>query len=142
MTNPQNIDDLIARLREATGPDRVLDAEITVALDLRPEWTIGYGDLWIDHKSIGEPVIRVLTGGKKSRGCPPMGVYLALTRSVDAALTLVPSDAFWHLITDGAGNGFQADVVWKEHDGRGLVYVHGATPALALCIAALKAKQS
>lgn len=88
---PHTLQGLLERLRSATGPDRELDARLTVMFDVRPEWCVGYGsELWIDLKSgLDEPVIRINTGGKRSQGHPPMGPYAPYTASLDAALALV-----------------------------------------------------
>ena len=62
------------------------------------------------------------------------------TASLDAALTLVPGEAFWRVGHDGAGpdpSAFRADVF--QTPGTGLNVARSATPALALCAAALRA---
>lgn len=60
------------------------------------------------------------------------------TTSIDAALTLVPDGWNWHLITEF--DGINAAVF---PPGNAVDYpdVTASTPALALCIAALKARQ-
>ena len=57
------------------------------------------------------------------------------TSSLDAALTLVPDCTPWAAGEDEDGTGC-ADIP------RHRVLVHAATPALALCIAALKARSA
>ena len=68
------------------------------------------------------------------------------TRSLDAALTLVPADANWSIsFNDGTG-GYDA-AVWRglrgfdQADDEGAYHVMGyqGLPAIALCIAALNA---
>jgi hypothetical protein len=126
--------DLIARLEAATGPDRELDARIWCAVfapegayversRFNGEWCIYHG------KSVrsGEPR---LWEAKNSRVRP-------VTESLDAALTLVPVGGWrWHVdyrpgaqCWHGLSSPFN-----DECDSL------GATPAIALCIAALKAR--
>ena len=111
--------DLIGRLAAATGPDRELDVEIARAC--------GYsGDFgWFTPP-----------GGGRLVRCPKF------TASIDAALTLLPEGKMWlfgHLdpedmrffatITDGRVLG---DETWRGFH---------ATPAIALVLAILKARQ-
>lgn len=72
----------------------------------------------------------------------------AYTRSLDAALTLVPEDAVWHVMTDygdlnrakvGPRNQPYASV-YSCDDRPMFVEADADTPPLALCIAALKAR--
>lgn len=102
--------ELIERLEKMGGPDMRIDAVIRQVLDLSPTTEAGLP-------------------------CTPM-----YTASIDAAMTLVPPSAV---------AGDQGKVVEMHmHFGRHLIfatvnYEHhakGATPALALCIAALKAR--
>lgn len=62
------------------------------------------------------------------------------TASIDAALTLVPDNAFWSLSVpkqpDMSGKRYWASL----HAGK--PGARGATPAIALCIAALKAMEA
>lgn len=85
--------ELLARVEAAKGPSRLLDAKITVALNIRPEWVrraYPAEPLWIDHRDPRfEPVIRIHTTGKRrSVGHPPLEEYAAYTASLDAALAL------------------------------------------------------
>ena len=59
------------------------------------------------------------------------------TRSIDAAVTLVPEPGKWS-ITAASGGHWEA-AVWLV-DGTNLDWIKAATPALALCAAALKAR--
>jgi hypothetical protein len=128
------IEELIARLEKATGPDRELDAEI--------HWFL-HG-----HKSDAEG----LAAYKRLGAAAAVYDELALqsnwraydrsfvprfTESIDAALTLVPE-------------GYSFDVVmqpWRSSTPKcsanvwsGLSFnAMAETPAIALCIAALKA---
>lgn len=118
------MNDLIERLKKATGPDRELDALIEQTLpgvlphpDKR--MTVGY----------------VISGDSHPRYGHAGQAYLAApyTRSLDAAITLVPKDRGWMLAQ------YENGACWAEvgDDWQ----FQGATPAIALCIAALKARQ-
>lgn len=120
-------DDLIARLEAAEGPQFVLDVEI---------WKTCHPADW---------------KWQHGRFNPP-----AYTASIDAALTLVPEG--WHLAALGFIHpdfrqetelDWRADifgpVTWAEDDGfpepqYEAVGGNAPTPALAICIAALKAR--
>lgn len=105
------MDELIERLEKATGPDRELDA--TILLAVRP--------------------------GAKLRARVPYefefkGGYFNVpyyTGSIDAALGLVAENCSWMVSTEEPGP--YAAV------GESTCAYMAATPALALCIAALKA---
>ncbi len=114
---------LAERCEQATGPDRVLDAEIAMAAGIAP--------LGSEHEGN-------CTGWLKAPAIS-FGVWKSpeFTASLDAAMTLVPEG---HCC--GAGTKF---------DGTGWAYVEpipsavadrvsAATPALALCAAALRAR--
>ena len=120
---------LSERVDAATGPDRELDRDILIAMHPGSR-AKGRDEAFIPEPS-WEP-------GSYSR-CAP--VY---TTSLDAALMLVPSEAFWRLGHDGDGadpSEFRAQVIVPALGG---IDAHGiaiaATPALALCAAALKAR--
>jgi hypothetical protein len=104
--------DLIAKLEAATEGSRELDAEINGAL---------FG------KRLARPVD--VAGG------PPQ-----YTTSLDAALSLVP-EGYAFSVTDGARNRAN---VWKLSPIKEIPppYSKGATPALALVIAALRARSA
>lgn len=109
--------DLADRIEALTGPDREVDAEIarTVYADncRNPDWECGY--------------------------------VLAYTASLDAAMTLVPTKPFpelrpgeWWWSVDSLG--CDAHVAYENHDAGIPEYsASAATPALALCAAALRA---
>ena len=124
-------DELIAALEKATGPSRELDAELHAARfpELRSAPWVSRGGVWVDTSSED----------------PNMAFPAQYTASIDAALSLVPEGWRWSLDWTqrlpyqdcgradlyAPGNGIKpADV--------GDVYA--ATPAIALCIAALKAR--
>lgn len=109
------VDSLIERLEKATGPDRGLDLDIKFAMaGLR---SIG-----------GYRAVKISTGERVEVD------YLSpdYTGSIDAALTLVPEGSPW-TVADHDDNGkFFAMVDDCE--------VLGATPAIALANAALRAR--
>ena len=110
--------DLIERLEKATGPDRSLDGEIARILGWsqeRVEWA-GHND--IHWKS---------PNGNLS-GEPPY-----YTRDLDAAQSVVPRDMLWSVGT------------WSDNFatvGPEINVDTAPSPAIALCIAALKARES
>lgn len=118
---------LIARLEKATGPDRELDGLIFRAIDEQP------GDRW-QQFAVGE-------GGADVwyRECrDEKGAYISpsfYTASIDAALALVPDGLDWDVSWVG---GVYSGCV--GFDATADIDVRGATPAIALCIAALKAR--
>lgn len=108
--------DIIARLEKATGPDEAIDAEV---------WCVVYA-----------PDVVAIDHGAKF---PPY------TTSIDAALTLVPNQPWigpWSILS--RGNSWEAEIGAGFHP-RDVGYESraksNATPAIALCIAALKARQ-
>lgn len=111
---------LIAKLEAATGPDRELDAEIAIALD-----QIASRDFWsIDY--IKADMVPAVTG------------------SIDAAVALaarvLPG---WGWSTQSFGEDGAQGKVWKHgwYDGA-VIYAEHSSPAIALVIAILRAKQA
>lgn len=125
------ITDLIERLEKATGPDRLLDGDIAAALKLQPTgWRRGTHktdkSIWWDRED---------KTGFTQWAAP------RYTKSIDAAMTLVPEGMQW--------------AVWGEDRPQARVYEAGEnggiligrsweccdaeSPAIALCIAPLKA---
>lgn len=134
-------DELIAlaeRCEAATGPDRELDCEIEIEC--------GKDGPRIREIMAGSPhntIFEVAKAADRKDG----GVFFRVPRytvSLDAAMTLVPEDAFWRLGHDGDGadpSEFRADVIVPRPGGsdpRGRAVAE--TPALALCSAALRAQ--
>jgi len=117
---PLDLNPLIQCLEKATGPDRELDNEIYTEV-LRTQ--------------IIKPGQRPLTS---DREYTPQ-----YTASIDAALTLVPEG--WRVYQLGQRADYWCASIFtvKPHlaPTTSWARVHAATPALALCIAALKAKQ-
>jgi hypothetical protein len=114
--------ELADRCEQATGPDRELDAEIAEASGNMPEdyqRATHYGEprpyFWHKFEHEGEII------------------PLRYTASLDAAMTLVPEEAWWSVMRAPCAEGYDAEVA--SDDPR-----HAATPALALCAAALRAR--
>lgn len=129
--------ELIARIEAATGPDREIDRDIFSAvfpeLVPSPIVTSGYG--WRQDRGGWW-----LATGEDSR-TPPKTIYpLRFSASIDVALTLMPEGYF--PVID-----FVKNRCWiRDAQGfdmpNGCAYGFAATPALALCAAALKARIS
>ena len=105
--------DLIARLEAATGPDRELDRAIAKALGVMPLYQMRgqIGSSWPDF-----------------------------TDSIDAALTLVPEGWRWHSYYWPRKDEPKIMSLVTSEPHVGIAHGKAATPALAICIAALKAR--
>lgn len=111
------MDELIARLEKATGQDRDLDARIAYAV--KPALArCGTLEEWLQ------------TSASKK--------VLTYTWSIDDALTLVPDKLRWSLV--GSGKGADMATVSDSYPVGNHYFGDGPTAALALCIAALKAR--
>jgi len=136
---PHSLNNLIERVEAASGPDRELDLAIMVALDLRPDWLRkSTGELWVDASG-RNPVVRWADQSVgRSVGNPNVDDGPKFTASLDAAMTLVPDDCTWLRLSPATMTVSRPDPNekrWAKHfDAR------AATPALALCAAALKAR--
>lgn len=120
---------LIERLETATGPDRGLDAEIAVASG----WAR-------NHDGVAYRLHPYIVGAfidDANAGC--MHTCPRFSASIDAALTLVPEGWDWG-IGAMAGKGF-ALLAKPNSTKPGVTVTNIATPALAICIAALKARE-
>jgi hypothetical protein len=124
MTDPT----LIADLEAATGPSRELDARIHRAVTPELADTLTGGET-------GSPGTGWLVGGDHAQPteAPP---YMA---SLDAAVSLVPEGMDWRTGFDNEGPGRRGSAFVRP-PGQTTGWAFGATPALALCIAALKAR--
>lgn len=141
--------DLIARLAAATEPSRELDAEIAVAIEYAPhfrrdvyraeavfdfrvghEWNGPRVEVWVHVPGITEPRLEI------SRQPP------AFTSSIDAALTLVPDTARYWIVTSRAPDDRTAHALVQMDGTNGCseFEADAATPAIAICIAALQAR--
>ena len=118
----QALSALLANLEAATGPSRELDAEIATVIFGRPRAS----------GNVGEP--QVLHWWDRAVG---FAVAPRYTESLDAARTLLPEG--WFALIDTRG---RADVRYAPIDQSGYrrEVADAATPALALCIAALRAR--
>ena len=124
------IKELIERLEKASGPDRELNGAI----------------FWIVERRRAQNSYWNVTPGKPQpidelpvKGLGKLAVEVsapAYTASIDAALTLVPEGWFGDVRLGG-----ERSFAWLKGDntdpGTGLLI--GNTPAIALCIAALRA---
>lgn len=120
------LQELIARLGKATGPDLKLDAAIKVAANTRPDWAV----------KVKEPLVQDGIFVKVGKSGPSL-VVEPYTASIDAALTLVPEGMDYDLsFVDGVHSACLGERGTFDAD----IDVRGATPAIALCIAALKAR--
>lgn len=127
---------LIERLEKATGPDRLLDGLIMAATNPPSDLDGIPANIFIRYE--GDYGRFKSFAGTPMSFSKPVPLY---TASLDAALTLVPADKDWRVgnmtglptatvCTPGAWLSFKtAPTAW-----------HGETPAIALCIAALKAR--
>jgi hypothetical protein len=116
---------IIERLRNATGADRELDRDIAEA--------VGY-----EWPGMSPSALRLMAEGER-RGMIVAPFY---TASIDHALSLVPEDMGFSICTHIRGLPPGAMVSVDEGDPERDVQANGATPAIALCIAALLARQA
>lgn len=122
--------DLIARLERAEGADRGLDSAIHAEM-LLTGWTPEFWDESLADPELINPSI------------PEARPY---TSSLDAALTLVPEGLDW-LICSRRRNfqdGYYVHIMNGDvnRDGRSVSEAWHPIPAIALCIAALKARSA
>ena len=124
---------LSERVMSLSGPDREVDAEIAPLLRLR-------------IVNEGHPIGRVCYD-QNSHAVP----LPAFTGSIDAAMTLVPegepafSATFWRLGNDGEGADpaeFKAEILLCSMLTSKRLSATASTPALALCAAALLAREA
>ncbi|AUX76423.1 hypothetical protein [Sinorhizobium fredii] len=119
------LSELIKRLERAEKVERIFDGEIGALLGWRRQ--VDY----IKNDANGEPTKRVfwIVPSSDDPGTVPF-----FTSSLDAAVDLMkaiaPADVWGVSMADGTGTAII---------GSG-PYCHAPTPAMALCIAALKAK--
>jgi hypothetical protein len=122
---------LAERCEAATGPDRELDDEIARALG------------WTQHTDEDDPVFVNQTStwwAEPGREWSTCSVVPSYTASLDAAMTLVPEG--WRPIIDMASEEGAALVdLWALPEASPKPtrkHAKAATPALALCAAALR----
>jgi len=135
---------LVERLEKATGPDRELDGQIEAALGCPcfsgtlPTLSDGWRWTFEADDAPGRVTVFLTLANKTSKKHKRYAAP-AYTSSVDAAMTLVPE-------------GFAVSVEWSpRHPGSAWLYppdnfndisfeAEAASPALALCAAALKTR--
>lgn len=129
--------ELIEQLEKCSGPDRAIDAAI--------HWTVNRAQAETVYWNAACGLPKNLPADFIPSGLGAMAVMLAspaFTRSIDAALTLVPQGWTWSLTHAFAIDAYLT--FHKEGSLRGVeneVEVHDAQSApLALCIASLKAR--
>lgn len=126
MADAEKLLALAERVERAVQPDREIDCLIRCALSGRPNWrALNMGD------GFGWGIFSETTAGH-ARFFSDVPMY---TASLDAAMTLVPRDASWSLY-DVIGKRESVRMYGDGYD----VLVQGATPALALTAACLRAR--
>ncbi len=131
--------DLAERCEKAQGVDRELDAEIALAVGVVRERD---GDCFYGHKNFSVLVLE--RDYYAHDGNAPELAHL--TASLDAALSLVPEGWAW-AVYGGAREEIVATAYCVPNGGRlpwpdWVTDICAATPALALCAAALRALAS
>lgn len=129
MTPSDDLQRLVERIEAATGPCIMLDRDIALAV-------------YPGAKSIDQDVrISVWDGnGRTKVNVKPY------TASLDAALSLVPAECRFNLnkrpFADGRADGYHAQVWYSRYYATAddMPNAWAATPALALCAAALRAR--
>ena len=118
--------DLIARLEKATEPDRELDIAIATVICEYPIVHEKDDGGWV---SLPQTVVHITRWAKE------------YTSSIDDALTLVPKGFAFSLLDLGTFTPkVRPQCEYARPSDAGSDVVDGATPAIALCIAALKAR--
>lgn len=122
---------LIEALERAEGPDRELDAEIAEALE--PDQSLAAKVRRASRWPVRDDCLKALP--KKPPADTPH-----YTRSLDAAMTLVPAQLgiMWDVAKYPGG---EAAAYVGQKDAPVRSFVIAATPAIAFCIAALKARE-
>lgn len=116
--------EIAERCEQATGPDRESDVAIHTAVTTFEPRVGGVG--W----PAGELVVPAFPGWE------PLPAY---TASLDAAITLVPEGFDVHFYLERRGG---SSAIVTSTKALGLARVFAATPALAICTAALRARAS
>jgi len=118
-------DSLISRLEQAEAGSRELDAEVFKAIGA--PLPSNFGGRKLEFVECGGFWLMPVGNGHRVRYTPP-----AYTTSLDAAMSLIP-EGWNYCITPRNG-------VWvRQSEHFPTIHGSAATPALALCIAALKA---
>ena len=127
-------DELITALEAAAGPDRELDAEVWLVADpVAYNRKCSFRGMVYAGTVFSAKEKRAWTKRAAAHYAP------AYTASIDAALTLVPDGDGWGIDFGPNSTFAKPDVFWWSASV-GAEDAEGATPAIALCIAALKAR--
>ena len=132
MSSPKKMRALIEQVEQATGPDRELDAAITRLVSIPAD---AEEVRWSPRGEMRELRGRVFDGGGWGDEWWEVPTY---TASLDAAVSLVPSGWGWAIKAKMEGAEFSSSC-WNYLTGHGPSTL-GATPALALVAAALRAR--
>lgn len=115
------MDKLSNRVMALEGPDREIDVNIALAKgwkEYKPNWFYPSSNVEVAHHRTELP---------------------RYTASLDAAMSLVPEG--WGVMLHVSENGLHSNVcLARSHPTNLATYGDAATPALALCAAALKAR--
>lgn len=142
MTSVQ-LQDLLDRVKAASGPDRELDAEIACQLRCHP-----YGPFhWLDKspEAVFAPTYAGWVGFTLPGEDAPRGAWASpeYTASIDAILALIERELSGHMggFEPCLGRAFYGKIILVSKQMTQLMTTaKGATPALALCAAFLAAK--
>ena len=129
------IDELIERLEKAAGSDRELDLDILNATlnGDAPDWK--WHDRW--RETVTQEIYEPGASGN------PVCSLDAFTSSIDAAMALVPEGFDYGLTHRKATNPtMKANAQCWTKAPASTVWGDAVTPAIALCIAALRARQT
>jgi hypothetical protein len=140
MTDLSALADEIERL---DGPSREMDARICAAFGIsidQPNTDGLLGDRWV---RVSDDELRVEFGTfyEGENHCIASRKPLPVTASLDAALTLLDPRAMWAVVK--MEEGPLARLCWPQPNGGflgGYIESRAATPELALCAAALRAR--
>lgn len=126
--------DLIARLEEATEGGRELDAALEV---VKRAWDAEKAGVAPEHAAQWRHLGTGWVGDDHTKYMAPR-----YSTSIDAALLLVPGD--WRL--EHLGEQLHLPQMWEcelhNRNEEQAIQGEAATPALAICIAALKARET
>jgi hypothetical protein len=148
-----DIDALIERIEQATGPDRRLDVQIEIATDPKRRWIVGHEPGRFPRTPIYGTLADLWEWAVDESKEPPEIGGQRFTASLDAAMTLVPEGCLFMTCTlwdtgDSDHDKIGAGATVKRYTvkGGGRFFVGetaglAATPALALCAAALRARK-
>jgi len=133
--------DLIKRLQEAESGSRELDAAMAVALDIRADWAVDYGEIYVHPKANPGDVSINTTRGKPSLGHPTYPAPYPTT-SLDSIVALIGEKLpgfFWSVHERPDGYAASLDPMDRKRVVRVAAF---STAPIALCIALLTALQS